>query len=237
MQHKSLYRTIADELRHRIHSGDLQPGDMLPTEGDLQTMYGVSRVTVRKALKVLVEQEIIQSVQGSGHYVNDRRQDQNIYQLIGFNEESHQLNRLSKNEVLTFQVMPAEPRIAKILELAEPERVYYVERLRLMDEQPVMLEKTWMPLSLFPDLSFDTMTQSKYHYVEQVKGLKIKKSLQALEPVNPDSETRELLNLPGDQPALKMYSTGVLDSGSFFEYSEIIFKTEGYRFSLVANRA
>lgn len=237
MQHKSLYRTIADELRHRIHSGDLQPGDMLPTEGDLQSVYSVSRVTVRKALKVLVEQELIQSIQGSGHYVNDRRQDQNIYQLIGFNEESHQLSRLSKNEVLTFQVMAAEPRIAKILELAESDRIYYVERLRLMDDQPVMLEKTWMPLSLFPDLSFDTMTQSKYHYVEQIKGLKIKKSLQELEPVNPESGVRKLLNLPEEQPALKMYSTGILDSGTLFEYSEIIFKTEGYRFSLVANRA
>ena len=236
MQQKSLYRTIAGELRHQIHSGDLQPGDMLPTEGELQKNYGVSRVTVRKALKVLVGQEIILSVQGSGHYVNDRKQDQNIYQLIGFNEESHQLNKLSKNEVLIFQVMSAEPRITRILELPENERVYYVERLRFMDEKPVMLEKTWMPLSLFPDLSFDTMTQSKYHYVEHIKGLKIKKSLQELEPVNPDSETRSLLLLPEDQPALKMYSTGILDSGTFFEYSEIVFKTEGYRFSLVANR-
>ena len=237
MQHKSLYRTIADELRHRIYAGDLQPGEMLPTEGDLQSIYDVSRVTVRKALKVLVEQELIQSIQGSGHYVNDRQQDQNIYQLIGFNEESHQLNMQSKNEVLTFQVMAAEPRVARILELGESDRIYYVERLRLMDGKPVMLEKTWMPLSLFPDLSFDTMTQSKYHYVEQVKGLKIKKSLQELEPVNPEPEIRQLLNLPQEQPALKMYSTGILDSGTLFEYSEIIFKTEGYRFSLVANRA
>ena len=236
MQQQSLYRNIAGELRHQIHSGTLQAGDMLPTEGELQSLYSVSRVTVRKALKVLVDQEIIISVQGSGHYVNDRRQDQNIYQLIGFNEESYHLSKVSKNEVLAFQVMLADSKMVKILDLSEGDRVYYVERIRFMDEQPVMLEKTWMPLALFSDLSFDVMTQSKYHYIEKLKGYKIKESRQELEPINPDCKTLKALNLPNNQPILKMYSTGILDSNIPFEYSEILFKTERYRFSLVAKR-
>ena len=64
-----MYRQIADELREQISRGDLKPGDALPTESALQTTFQVSRVTVRQALKLLTELEIIESIQGSGSYV------------------------------------------------------------------------------------------------------------------------------------------------------------------------
>lgn len=58
MGHKPLYRQIADRIREQITCGELKPGDALPTESALQTEFGVSRVTVRQALRQLVEQQI-----------------------------------------------------------------------------------------------------------------------------------------------------------------------------------
>lgn len=66
MGHKPLYRQIADRIREQIARGELKPGDALPTESALQTEFGVSRVTVRQALRQLVEQQILESIQGSG---------------------------------------------------------------------------------------------------------------------------------------------------------------------------
>ena len=57
MGHKPLYRQIADRIREQIARGELKPGDALPTESALQTEFGVSRVTVRQALRQLVEQQ------------------------------------------------------------------------------------------------------------------------------------------------------------------------------------
>ena len=64
MGHKPLYRQIADRIREQITCGELKPGDALPTESALQTEFGVSRVTVRQALRQLVEQQILESIQG-----------------------------------------------------------------------------------------------------------------------------------------------------------------------------
>lgn len=63
MGHKPLYRQIADRIREQITCGELKPGDALPTESALQTEFGVSRVTVRQALRQLVEQQILESIQ------------------------------------------------------------------------------------------------------------------------------------------------------------------------------
>ena len=66
MGHKPLYRQIADRIREQIARGELKPGDALPTESALQTEFGVSRVTVRQALRQLVEQQILKAFRAAG---------------------------------------------------------------------------------------------------------------------------------------------------------------------------
>lgn len=86
MGRKPLYRQIADRIREQIARGELKPGDALPTESALQTKFGVSRVTVRQALRQLVEQQILESIQGSGTYVKEERVNYDIFQLTSFDE-------------------------------------------------------------------------------------------------------------------------------------------------------
>ncbi|TAT62994.1 GntR family transcriptional regulator, partial [Enterobacter cloacae] len=81
MTSKPKYRQIADALHQQIQRGELKAGDALPTESVLQETYAVSRVTVRQALKLLTEQNIIESIQGSGSYVKEERVNYDIYQL------------------------------------------------------------------------------------------------------------------------------------------------------------
>ena len=73
MGNKPMYRQIADAFREKINAGELKPGDALPTESSLQETFSVSRVTVRQALKLLADEQIIESIQGSGSYVKEER--------------------------------------------------------------------------------------------------------------------------------------------------------------------
>ena len=108
MGHKPLYRQIADRIREQIARGELKPGDALPTESALQTEFGVSRVTVRQALRQLVEQQILESIQGSGTYVKEERVNYDIFQLTSFDEKLSDRHVETHSEVLIFEVIPAD---------------------------------------------------------------------------------------------------------------------------------
>lgn len=160
MSQKPLYRQIADRIREQIEHGELKAGDALPTEQALQHAFGVSRVTVRQALKQLTEQQIIESIQGSGTYVKEERVNYDIYQLTSFYEKLADRHVDTHSDVLVFEVIPADDFLRNQLQLAENNRVWHVKRVRYIKQKPVALEETWMPLALFPDLTWQVMENS-----------------------------------------------------------------------------
>ncbi len=134
MTRKPMYRQIADALRQHIQEGELKPGDALPTESTLQEAYGVSRVTVRQALKLLTEQNIIESIQGSGSYVKEERVNYDIYQLTSFYEKLADRNVETHSDVQIFEVVKADASLAQTLLLATGEKVWHVKRVRFIKQ-------------------------------------------------------------------------------------------------------
>ncbi|ENE9309351.1 GntR family transcriptional regulator [Enterobacter hormaechei] len=236
MTRKPMYRQIADALRQHIQEGELKPGDALPTESTLQEAYGVSRVTVRQALKLLTEQNIIESIQGSGSYVKEERVNYDIYQLTSFYEKLADRNVETHSDVQIFEVVKADAPLVQTLLLATGEKVWHVKRVRFIKQKPVTLEETWMPLALFPDLTWEVMENSKYHYIEQIKKMVIDRSEQEIVPVMPDEDVIAALGIDPAKPILEKISRGFLKDGRVFEYSRNSFKSEDYRFTLIARR-
>ncbi|HCI5435094.1 TPA: GntR family transcriptional regulator [Enterobacter roggenkampii] len=236
MGNKPMYRQIADALREKISAGELKPGDALPTESSLQEAFNVSRVTVRQALKLLTEEQIVESIQGSGTYVKEERVNYDIYQLTGFYEKLADRNVDTHSEVSIFEVLKADAKLAEELNLSHDDKVWHVKRVRFIKQKPVNLEETWMPLALFPDLTWEVMENSKYHYVEQIKKLVIDRSEQELVPIMPSEEAIAALSLDPAKPILEKVSRGFLKDGRVFEYSRNVFNTDDYKFTLVARR-
>ncbi|MCK7047961.1 GntR family transcriptional regulator [Enterobacter roggenkampii] len=236
MGNKPMYRQIADALREKISAGELKPGDALPTESSLQEAFNVSRVTVRQALKLLTEEQIVESIQGSGTYVKEERVNYDIYQLTGFYEKLADRNVDTHSEVSIFEVLKADAKLAEKLNLSHDDKVWHVKRVRFIKQKPVNLEETWMPLALFPDLTWEVMENSKYHYVEQIKKLVIDRNEQELVPIMPSEEAIAALSLDPAKPILEKVSRGFLKDGRVFEYSRNVFNTDDYKFTLVARR-
>jgi len=236
MSQKPMYRQIADTLREQISRGELKPGDALPTESALQAMFSVSRVTIRQALKRLTEEQIIESIQGSGSYVKEERVNYDIYQLTGFYEKLADRNVDTHSDVKVFEVIKADARLAEKLQLAPDDKVWHVKRVRFIKQKPVNLEETWMPLALFADLTWEVMENSKYHYIEQIKKMVIDRSEQELLPVMPSEEAIAALSLDPAKPILEKVSRGFLKDGRVFEFSRNVFNSDDYNFTLVAKR-
>lgn len=236
MGNKPMYRQIADALREKINAGELKPGDALPTESSLQEAFSVSRVTVRQALRLLTEEQIIESIQGSGSYVKEERVNYDIYQLTGFYEKLADRNVDTHSDVRIFEVLKADVKLADKLAIAPDDKVWHVKRVRFIKQKPVNLEETWMPLAMFPDLTWEVMENSKYHYVEQIKKMTIDRSEQELAPVMPSQEAIAALALDPTRPILEKVSRGFLKDGRVFEYSRNVFNSDDYKFTLIAKR-
>ncbi|GAM74625.1 transcriptional regulator [Vibrio ishigakensis] len=233
---KPRYLQIADTLIERISSGELPAGSMLPTEGELQQEFDVSRVTIRKAMQKLVEKDLLFRQRGSGTYVKAPKAQHNALQLSGFVEEVSAQGKTPSSKIITFELIECDELVAEKLELDLGEEVYSIRRLRLIDDEPEVLEHTFLPVALFPDLSISAMRSSKYDYIEKTKGLQIKLSRQSIKPQILDIATANELNIEVSQPVIRVDSVGELASGEVFEYTIHYFRVNQYSFDYIAYR-
>ena len=231
-----LYRQIADTIREKIRNGEFKVGEALPTEAQLRNDFSVSRVTIRQALKLLIENEELESVQGSGTYVKESKVNYDIYQQSTFNEKWAHLNMATHSDVMTFEITLPSISIAEQLNISEKDRIFHVKRLRSIGDHPITFEETWMPLRLFPDLTYQVMEKSKYDYIENTKGMVIDRSEQEIIPVLPSEEIAELLKIDPQQPIIEKRTRSFLADGTVFEYSRNQFTTTDYKFTVIAKR-
>ena len=98
------------------------------------------------------------------------------------------------NQVLDFHMQTPAETIKDTLQLKDGEKVFFIRRLRSGDGEPMILEETYMPVSLFPDLSVEVMTHSKYEYVEK-KGYTIKERQGEILPFTPKNELKKTLKM------------------------------------------
>ena len=233
---KPLYRQIAETFEQKIYSGELDLEDVLPTEQALQELYKVSRVTIRKALEQLENQGLVERIKGSGTYVKYHSAKHDAIKLQGFDENITALGRIAGTKVIHFQLEQALPTIAKQLRIEVGTSIFSIVRIRTIDNEPEILDQSYMPLSLFPDLSVKVMESSKYHYVEQQKGYQISHSRQDVKPVLATTIVAKHLNVETNHPILRLRSVSELKTGETFEYSIQYLRGFQYRFEYIARR-
>lgn len=139
-----LYHQLYEGLRSQILSGELEPGDMLPTENELLDRHGISRNTVRQALDLLVNDGLIVRERGRGTFVAQPKIDQGLTRIISFTEDMRRRGLKPDTRVLLRTLMPAPEHIAEALGLPVGEELAHLERLRLADGEPMSIEKSYL---------------------------------------------------------------------------------------------
>lgn len=187
---RSLRHELAHELRSRIRSGELAPGDKLPSEPDLAQHRAVSRSSVRAAITMLEEEGFVARRHGSGTYVthrpallNDLSRNFGVSSLIA----STGLTPGTAEEVC--EVMHAPPAVAAALEIPEGSPVTTFWRVRTADERPVVLATDWCrPDHLSPDELHEIGDGSVYAALA-ARGLIVHHGVATLTPGNADADT------------------------------------------------
>jgi GntR family transcriptional regulator len=154
------YYQIQQQLYERIRLGELKPGDALPSEHEISTRLGVSRMTARLAVKSLCDLGIVYSKQGKGSFVSGLKLEKNFRQVLSFTEEMALSGRQARSRILGFETIPAEAEVAQALGIKRQESVVRLRRLRIADSVPMGIESSYLPDRLCPGLkdTFDPRT-------------------------------------------------------------------------------
>ena len=157
-----LYQQIKQDLLDQINQHVLKPGDGLPSEAQLAAQYNVSRITIRRAIKDLIQQGVLFSLQGKGTFVAQSP----IRAISGFRSFSEDIRAKGlhpSSQVLRFEEETAAEQVASYLQIPPGDHVYVLERIRMADDQPMAFETAYLPVRLFPQLKqFDFNQQSLY---------------------------------------------------------------------------
>ena len=139
-----LYFQLYDILNRDIKTGKYKPGELLPTESDLIHKYGISRVTVRKAMDMLTNEGLIVKRRGYGTYVQNPKLEQTLSQVLHFSNEMEKRGYRSTTTMLANEAVLANKTIAEALHLNEGDKLIHVNRLRCANDIPHCVESAYL---------------------------------------------------------------------------------------------
>lgn len=234
------YQEIANDLRGQIQSGVYKSGEQLALEREMCEHYGVSRITIKKAVDQLVKEGLVVKRRGSGTFVKSLA-NEDVHDI----SMANQFSGFSKNfaghevttEVVRFDIIHPEPEIAEKLNITTDDFVYDIVRLRKVDGRPLVIEYTKMPLELIPGIKRDVLEKSIYQYIENQLHFKIQSAHRFIRALLPTEQEEKLLQIKhGTLPILEVEQIAFLDDGRAFEYSKAHHRGDEQTFRVVSIR-
>jgi GntR family transcriptional regulator len=233
-----LYELIERNLRELILNNQLKPGDTIPAEWELAELYGVSRLTVRRALDDLVRQDWLSRRQGVGTFVSRPAITAISPSQLSFTQEMVAIGRRPSSRLLEKRLTPANAYIAQRLSVSEGEALVEITRLRLADGLPILLESAYLSNQRFPGLEAmpDLEQGSLYDYLLTHFGMIIARVDNSLKAVLLDEIQARLLDSRSGMPSICCECVAYSPEGEPVEYSLSVAHNENSQFYFVFRR-
>lgn len=221
-----LYQQLQRALRDAITENRLAADEALPPERDLAEEFGVSRITVRKALDALVGEGLLTRRQGAGTFVA-ARVEKHFSKLSSFTEDMISRGRRPESVWLSRSSGAVTPEESLTLGLSPGALVYRFNRIRYADGSPMALEYSTVPGFCLP--SEMAVEESLYEALDK-HGARPVRALQRLRAVLFTAERARLLSLPDGSPGLLIERRGFLRDGRVVEFTQSYYRGDAYDF-------
>jgi GntR family transcriptional regulator len=221
-----IYMQLAHRLRLQIEDGDFKAGEALPSERDLCTIMGASRVTVRKAIELLIEDGLLSRRQGSGTYVTPRIQAPGSF-LSSFSEDAEARGEATDTIWMMKVVAPATEEEARILELSGNAQVARLSRVRMAGGEPLAIENAVVPAEMLPDIS--QLGNSLYQALDQ-RGNRPVTGQQKIRAALAGPTEASLLSIPENTEILRIERVTRRADGRPVELTRSAYRGERYEF-------
>lgn len=214
----TLHEQLMLIIKKMIDSGELSPGDRLPTEEAICRQYGISRSTVRGALRQLEEEEVIGRIRGKGTFVSGSKIKRKMENLYGFTQQMEAIGKKPSSRVLKFETHVMDEKMANAFEMDLGSPVYYINRLRYADNEPLLLESTYVPVCFYPGLREEQIVNaSLYELLQSEKGIQPYVAEETYESIILDDKRCELLECASGSCGFRIERVTQDEEGRIFE--------------------
>lgn len=224
---------LIDRLEDYIHEQKLSPGTRLPGERELCDLWQCNRVTLRAAIRKLVDEGRLCRIQGSGTYLASPKIERNLWQFSSFGEAMRMGGYTLTTRLIEFLRLEAPKKIAEALESPLGTALWRVERLRIVDQLPLALETAWIPVELAPTLDrFDLERNSLYATLETHFGIRLMRSLDDLSTAKCKADEASLLQVAEGTELLVQEGTAFDGRERPVEYSRALTRGDRCRYKM-----
>jgi len=230
-----LYIQVAEYWKSIINDNILKREDQLPTENELIKLHNVSRITIKRAIRELVNEGLLITVQGKGTFINSVKYQWELKKLSSFSEDMRSRGFIPGAKIIKKEICKGS---VEQLGLTSSDALSIrVERLRLANNEPIAIEVLQMEYGLFDSIYDDIKDDvSIYELMENKKGIKLAYATEFLEAALPNEYEQELLKINSSIAVLKLERISFLKDGRPVEYTLSVYRGDKYRFKVLLER-
>ncbi|MBE2184798.1 MAG: GntR family transcriptional regulator, partial [Anaerolineae bacterium] len=229
---------LKEDLTAEIGRGTYKPHQRLPSQRELCEEYGLSHMTVRRAINELIQEGIIYAEQGKGLYAAEQKQQAELGPLYGFTEDMMLRGMKASSRTLQAGIMTASTMLAHTLQVVVGAPLVHFRRLRLADDEPMALQTIYIPHALCPGLlEHDLEKGSLYEILRVEYGLHLANAESAAGADLASEEEAALLKLTIPAALLVTEQLTYLANSQPIEYARSIYRGDRYRLQIVKDNS
>jgi len=233
LMREPIYQQLNQLLRSLIRSVEFPVGGQFLTERQVSERFQVSRATANKALSNLVAEGLLTFRKGVGTFVSAQSMDYNLRTLVSFTEEALAAGKKPETRVLLFERVAAHSvseDVAKALQVSGEDSLWYMERLRLADGLPVILEHRHIVEAYCPRLKESEVQGSLYGIWKDLYNLDVEAAEQSIRAVSLSRAEAKALNTRQNTAGLLITSLGFLTGHNPLWFERTLYRGDAYEF-------
>lgn len=231
-----LYVQIRDNLRRQILDGSYQVHERLPSENEMMNAFGVSRITIRQALRDLHNEGLVFSAQGKGTFVSKPKAVQNVQRLEGFGEAMAAQGYEASARVLSIQQLKPPKAVAAALDLAAGDQAVEVKRVRYLNRSPVCVENSYFPVDIGGQMFGLDLSNDIFPMLENRFGIPLGGADISLDAILADDETRQYLNLKAGEAILRVERLTHDRNGRPIDFEYLCYRGDSFKYQFRIDR-
>ncbi|MCR2821477.1 GntR family transcriptional regulator [Lederbergia panacisoli] len=226
-----LYHQLKELLKESIEKDGVKPGDKMPSENELCTQFNISRNTAKKAIEDLVQEGVLKRIKGKGTFIAKPKLEQSLTGFYSFSKVMQESGLESKDIMIDLKVVKPTTKVMRILQLHRNDKVIELKRLRCANNEPIILETSYIPERLVQGISTkDIQNSSLYDVMEKTFGIMVAKAKEVFEPILIQEYESKYLEVKEGYPALLLERIAFDTSETPVEFCHSVVRGDRCRF-------